>query len=423
MVLRKIKEVTTSLLTVVVIVKKKIASHSNPKYIPISNFLQSCTGLLHKILNFLSKKYYSDLPLAVYDLRCSACTYDFAYFLYEAECHFRNKGHEKFHVIIVPETIGTGTCKESTGYNKGIASCSEEQLVSRILLFLSSILHVSFSSWKQTSGYDKIITSEHERQRTFNIVLPIASLYGSCASVNLIDDARMITYTCRSHSQVYPENYDGVFLRGMSYNKVFDYERKQCQFSGLKALALDLDKVKSWLTSHSVNQQFVTFTIRHYDFQPERNSNIPVYLEFASYLSNMGIGAVFIPDTEDLSYIDQISDYPVFFAGAFNLYQRQAIYELALTNIFNSNGCSALCALNISCSYIMSGIVNRYWTAEDHESRGLKYGSQPFCDNRGVWVWESETLASLQESLNLLLEKNPNWLINLTENQCLNSLN
>ncbi len=402
MALKKLTKFVADLLTVVEVVKRKIASPSNPRYIPISNFLQSCTGLLHKILNFLSKNYYSDLPLAVYDLRCSPCTYDFAYFLYEAECHFRNKGHEKFHVIIVPQ-LGTWE-------DKIITSDPEDHLVSNIPLFLSSLLSFS-SSWKQSSGYNKVITPKHEESRIFNLLLPLASLYGSCASVNLIHDPKIVTYTCRSHSQVYPENYDGVFLRGMSYNKVFDYERKQCQFSGLKALALDLDKVKSWLTSHGVNQQFVTFTIRHYDFQPERNSNIPVYLEFASYLSNMGIGAVFIPDTEDLSYINQISEYPVFFAGAFNLYQRQAIYELALTNIFNSNGCAALCSLNISCSYIMSGIVNKYWKAEDHEAQGLKYGSQPFCDNRGVWVWEGETFASLKESLNLLLEKNPNWLI------------
>lgn len=403
MALKKLKKFVADLLTVVEVVKRKIASPSNPRYIPTSNFLQSCISRSHKILNFLSTKYYSDLPLVVYDLRCSPCTYDFAYFLYEAECFFKKKGYQKFHLIIVSQL---GTWEDKT-----ITSDSKDHFLSSILRVLSSILRVSFSNWKQSSGYNKIITPKHEAQRIFNILLPLASLYGSCASVNLIDDARIITYTCRSHPLVYPENYDGVFLRGMSYNRVFDYERSQCAFSGLKALALDLDKVKSWLTSHGVDQHFVTFTIRHYNFQPERNSNIPAYLEFAAYLSNLGISAVFIPDTEDLSYINQISEYPVFFAGAFNLYQRTAIYELALTNIFNSNGCAALCALNTSCSYIMSGIVNKYWKAEDHEARGSKYGSQPFCDNRGVWVWEGETFASLKESLNLLLEKNPNWLI------------
>lgn len=356
------------------VMKRKLLDPSDAKYLPISNFLQSFASPTHKIINFLGGKYYLDSPIAVYDLSCQQSTYDFAYFLYEADCYFTDKGYSQFHVIIV-----------------------------------SQISSASPGSWEHSSGYSIHITSDHKQQRIFNILLPIASLYTSCASVNLIHDTKLITYICRTHYAIYPRHYDGLFLRDMSYKDVFNYERQQAKYSGLKALKFDLDKVSSWLTSHSINQPFVTFTIRHYGFQPERNSNIPAYLEFSEYLSGMGIATVFIPDTEDLSYIDQISKYPVFFAGAFNLYQRQAIYELALTNIFNSNGCSALCALNKQCSYIMSSIANKYWPAESHEARGLKYGSQPFCDNRGVWEWEGETFVSLKKSFDLLLEKNPHW--------------
>jgi hypothetical protein len=356
------------------VLKRKLLGPSDPKYLPIPNFLQSCASLTHKIINFLGDKYYLDYPIAVYDLSCQPLTYDFAYFLYEADCYFTDKGYSQFHVII-----------------------------------LSQFSSPPPGSWEHSSGFSTQITSDHKRQRIFNILLPIASLYTSCASVNLIHDTKLITYICRTHHAIYPRHYDGLFTRHMSYKNVTNYERRQAKFSGLKALEFDLDKVNFWLKSQSIDQPFVTFTIRHYGYQSDRNSNIPAYLEFSEYLFDMGIATVFIPDTEDLSYIDQISKYPVFFAGTFNLYQRQAIYELALTNIFSNNGCAALCALNKACSYIISGIVTKDWSAEIHEARGLKYGSQPFCDNRGIWEWEAETFVSLKKSFHLLLEKNPHW--------------
>ncbi|WP_072622922.1 hypothetical protein [Spirulina major] len=300
-------------------------------------------------------------------------SYDFACFLYEADCFFKEKGYNQFHVIIV-------------------SIIDEPQ------------------PWEEKLDYLKVIGDYQKRQRISNILVPLGLLYQACASTSLINDPNLIIEISQKRHNIYPENYGGLFLLTMDYNKVYDYERKKTNFSGFKASTLDLEKVNFWLSSQAVNRPFVTFTIRHYQYQKERNSNIPAYIEFSQHLKTLGISSVFIPDAEDISYLEQICSYPIFFAGAFNLYQRQAIYELAMTNIFNSNGCHVLCALNQSCSYIMSGIVNKYWSKEAHEARGLKYDAQPFCENRGVWEWESETFASLKKSFDLLLKKNPDWL-------------
>lgn len=344
-----------------------------PPYLPymqhISNSLQSFFAITHRILNFRKEKYYLDLPLAVYDLRFSPASYDLAYFLYEADCYFRGNGYEKFNLVIVPE----------------IAESTPPQIN---------------EDWKQ------VISEDSRRQRIFNLLLPMASMYESCSSVSLINDVELVVHICRSHFCVFPQNYDGVFIRThMSYRNVYDFERKKTYFSGFSSFSSDLDKVKSWISSQGINLPFITFTVRYYAHQPQRHSNIPDYLKFASYLSEIGISSVFIPDTDDLSYISELSEYPVFFTGAFNLYQRQAIYELALTNIFACSGCHSLCALNKRCSYIMSGIINENYNMENlYKPRGLKYGDQPFCDNRGVWEWGGETFDSLKNSFDLLLK-------------------
>src|ERR1700694_2681341 len=44
-------------------------------------------------------------PTAVYDLRLCPNTFDFAYFLYDAETHFRELGLDRFQVCILDQEL------------------------------------------------------------------------------------------------------------------------------------------------------------------------------------------------------------------------------------------------------------------------------------------------------------------------------
>ncbi|MEC4805587.1 MAG: hypothetical protein SAJ72_15120 [Jaaginema sp. PMC 1080.18] len=364
-------------------IKRQLISPSRPSTVLLSDILHSLTKpFINKPIHKPSNYYFSDQPIAIYDLRCSPITYDFAMFLYEAECFFKSKNYDFFHVIIIPNLPGPDYLEPT---------------------------------WQETTGYNKIITETHQNQRIFNLLLPLASMYQACKSVNLIHEVNIIQSICSKNNKIFPSNYDGFFLRTLCYQKIYKYEKSKIFFFGLKAQSTDLDQIKKWLTFNEIQQPFVSFTIRNYQHQYKRNSNIEAYLKFSEYLENFGIASVFVPDTDN-PWNDNLdfSQFPIFWAGTFNLYQRQALYEIALTNIFPSSGVAALCWLNHSCSFIHSGICNEAYPENTgmklHKSRGQNYGDQPFCENRGIIEWGAESFDSLKKSFDILLTKNPNLL-------------
>jgi len=352
------------------------------KYSILKNF-SKVLFLLRKALDrALPSEYYPILknkPIAVYDLRLSPPTYDFAYFLYQADCYFRSLGHSSFQVIIFSgKTTNNFIC--------------------------------------QHNEWESLIGKEERSKRIYNMLLPMASLYEGCFSARLIKDINHLKFICRRSSIVYPKYYDGIFLSNpISYEKVYKYEMNNAEYSGFKSNRNELDKVQSWLFAHNITLPFVCFTIRDYQFEPSRNSNVQAYLQFAKYLRDMNILSVFIPEVSNAVPEYIIEEFPLFIPAIHSLYQRQAIYELACTNIFANNGCSALCALNKSCSYILSGLLTDRYDTDFFDKRGLAYLSQPFCENRGIWNWGPETYVSLINSFNLLIKKN-NLLLNLITN-------
>jgi hypothetical protein len=297
---------------------------------------------------------YSNNPVAIYDLRCSPLTFDFAYSLYHAECYFRDKGFNYFDLFIV----SLFPPKEVDQYR-----------------FFS----------------DKV--------RLANILLPLAYSYQFCRSISVIDNASLIRNICVNSNHIFPPHYDGLFLRHFSYKEVFENARKNTYFSGFKATKADLDVVSKWLRGSSINEKFVTFTVRNRK-NHARNSNLEVYKDFSKYLRTINISCVFIPDTEN-PVLDVDEQDHIFNPASFNIFQRMAIYELALLNIFSNNGPYSICVLDNSCNYIVSGIFNEkdpYADSSYFKDVGLIYGEQPFQHDRGVWIWESASLTSLKDA-------------------------
>ena len=328
----------------------------NSKYFVV--FLPIYLNVRNLIFRLSYLKTQRDMfPLAVYDLRANASTFDFCFFMYEAECHFRSKGLPEFDILIVP-------------------------------LF-------SYSDWENVSGHSSVITEQKKYRRVFNLLLPLAALYVACRKVILLDFKSITRELLNSRLNLYPINYDGFYLGGTDYIKIYDFERRNSFFSGFQAHSDDLKQVHDWLILNKVNLPFITITLRTYGFQSKRNSDVQLINNIATYLKQEGFDVVLVPDTDDLSGSNSFNVGPCFLPGTFNIFQRNALYETAYTNFFSSNGTHALSVLNLNSSFIFSKLVNEYWKIEDLQARGLKYGSQPWGKGRGVWIWEEETFESV----------------------------
>ncbi len=331
-----------------------------------------------KLIARLYRKYFSkdsasstDLKtkrnVAIYDLGVNPVTFDFTFFLYEASCYFRTYGIEKFELLI--------------------------------------IVNMEVRPWEQKSGMIDVINTEKKEQRIYDLLLPIAHLYEECETVNVVSDISTVDHILSGAALVYPDTYSIKYPQKIDYRTIYKHERNGAKFDGIIIKQEDIKRVKTWLEQYNINQPFVTFTLRSYSFQESRNSDPKLLNKFLKFLCNLGFMVVIIPDTENIEPAKEFKECPVFFQGAFNIYQRAALYELAYTNLFTSNGTHALSVFNKKSSFIFSKLVHENCTVENLEERGFFNGSQPFSKQRGVWIWEEESL----EALISAFEKIKNW--------------
>lgn len=309
-----------------------------------------------------------NVAIAVYDLEANPTTFDFVWFLYEANIHFKAKGIMHFDVIIKPSSLER--------------------------------------KWEVETKKNLIITPQHKKQRIYNIILPQANLFYECKNVHLIEDKMAINGMLMRANYTYPEAYTCISPQKMSMKKIWKHTDNAIDFKGFSANASDIDQVAKWLKLHDVCSRFVSISLRSYGFQDSRNSNIPLIKEFITYLNKNGFDHVIIPDTDQIEGVSNFLDSPIFYQGSFNIYQRNALYELAYTNLFSSSGVATVSMFNPKSSFIFTKLVNEHWPVSAHEARGLKFGSQPLANGRGIWFWEDENIESLINSFQKIEEWN-----------------
>lgn len=300
------------------------------------------------------------VAIAVYDLEVNPTTFDFAWFLYEARIHFSQKGIMQFDVIVIPK--------------------------------------LTERDWEVKYKYNDTITLQNKEQRIYNIILPQAKLFHECRNVHLILDKLVVNRMLLKAHYAYPEDYTSVSPKKMAINKVWAHTNKAIDFDGFSASSSDIEHAEKWLKLHSVGSRFVSISLRSYAFQDSRNSSIPLIKKFIVYLNKKGFDHVIVPDTDQIEGAANFSGSPIFYQGSFNLFQRNALYQLAYTNLFTSSGVAAVSVFNPKSSFIFTKFVNEHWPINAHEARGLKFGSQPLANNRGVWLWEDENINNLIES-------------------------
>jgi hypothetical protein len=315
----------------------------------INAFLDTRAGLVRLF------KSRATNPTAVYDLRYCANTFDFAYYLYDAETYFRDMGFDRFQVCILD--------KELSGLG----------------------------------DYDNIIGWDKRRKRVQAILVPMAEMYQGCSLVRVLDDADELIAFCNDNEPIFPRHVDGRHLRSFRYEDIYRKLARGIPFSGFRAPQSAVDQALRLLQRKDITRPIVTLTVRAYGYQPLRNTDMQAYFLFAGHLRSKGFAPIFIPDADAPDSVD-FGEFPSCKEVCSDLALRTALYEEAFTNIFTSNGVHAMAAFNNKCSFVLALLNEQYETntsLKRWESEGLMLGDQPFGGTTKHFIWAKETFENL----------------------------
>lgn len=290
-------------------------------------------------------------PTAVYDLRICPNTFDFAYFLYDAETHFRGLGFDQFQVCI--------------------------------------------QGWENSDlgDYGKIIDWEKRRKRVNAILVPMAEMWEGCSRVTVFDEPNGLIAHCSLNGPIFPLRADGRHLRTFQYSDVYRKLARRMPYSGFRAPEAACDRVRDFLRRHGILGPFVTLTVRAYAYQALRNTDMAVYFRFAEHLRAEGFTPVFIPDADAPDAVT-FGDFATFRDACADLTLRAAIYELAFANFFTSNGVHAMAAFNNQSACVLALLNDNYASntgLKRWESEGLMFGDQPFGGTTKHFIWAKES--------------------------------
>lgn len=307
-------------------------------------------------------------PVAVYDLRICANTFDFAYFLYDADTYFRALGLDRFRVVIL-----------------------DDELVD------------------MGHEYERVVNWEKRRKRVKAILVPMAEMYQGCSAVRVTSDAQELIALCRENEPIFPHRADGKHLRAHVYKTLYPKLMRQLPYSGFQAPRTALDEVAQFKARLAIVRPTVSLTVRAYAYQPLRNTDIGVYFGFANYLRSTGFEPIFIPDAEAPGAVD-FRDFASFEEACTDLRLRTAMYEDCFTNVFTSNGVHAMAGFNEKSS-LMIAMLNEHYQSNTgvarFEAEGLRIGDQYFNGTTKRIIWAKETVENLIENFEIIRSHRP----------------
>jgi len=308
---------------------------------------------------------------ACYDLKSNPVSFDFAYFLMDAEVERRRQGLERLYVVIIP------------GDRSG-----------------------------EDSEYDAIITTDARRWRRHNVVAALMELLPSIVGHTFAASREegLAWMSLARHCHPRPEH---VRTRSLAefhrtvWGGAIQQFRPGC---GLVAGEYARRNVRQWLDANTAGKRPVTITLRQYSHLPARNSNLATWAEFARRIAASGFAPIFILDTEVAMAGPpaQLADIGcVFPEASWNLGLRMALYELADVNMLTNTGPAVLCFLSERARYIYCKILVP-GLAEASEELVRNYGLEPYTQPPFMgpfqrWLWEDDMIEPVYKAFQALL--------------------
>lgn len=303
----------------------------------------------------------SDTMFAFYDLDKGPLTYDFIQYLVLAERFRVAAGKRNLHVVIVP------------GRHEG---------------------------FRNESPRDRFLNAARKEWRLRQLIVRACDLTPSCTGVTRMPN--------RAEAGALLARIDaaGIFPPAYSVDAptcpyllpfVLQFAANGPDIRSLEAPPVVAALVRNLFDSMAGSAPVITITVRQSDFQPERNSRIDAWMEFAASARDRGFCPVFIPDTEAVLREAQaeMPGFHVFPLAALSMAFRAAAYQESWFNMMTSNGPYTLCFYNARarCSVfklIVPGVATA--SARFHIHQGLQPGAQlPFAGPLQRLIWEDDS--------------------------------
>ena len=315
-----------------------------------------------------------DTLVAFYDLQVSPVTYDFAWFLVAADLERRRRQMARLHVVVVSgETWASGP---------------------------------------ESAEYLSVVNAGARRQRLFDILIPLTELMPSVGGVTAIEDRAVADrFWDSAHGRVFPADYSPA----LPYLSVpFPMMVTGAAQNGEDVPSLCVPEaacrwVETWRSQFCGGRPLVTITIRDFDYQPKRNSNIADWVAFGGELRSEGFAVAVVPDmgrSLDSRAMGQFGDLPVLIEPAWHLIFRAALYEAAAVNLGVNTGPMALNWLNRRCKYISFKMVlddEQGSSIEFQRSLGLDPSEPfPFAKPHQVLCMDADELPVLRREFSVL---------------------
>lgn len=308
------------------------------------------------------RKPKSENLFLFYDLDVSPVTYDFCWALAIAELRRISLGLQRIHLVIVPGRYH-GLRPESQTYE--------------------SIVDVPARFWRKNS-----------------MLTPLSELLPSCTAVSVCATRDEAAHLFDQHAgYVYPDGYNPTcpIPHTIAHGLV-----QTPRIMSFQATTQALKYVQQWLSVKAKQRKVIVITLRQYDHECERNSNIPEWLRFIASLDEDQYFPVIVPDSEQAmaQTEDFFVPYDCFLPACWHINLRAALYELAYVNLGVNNGPFALCWFNANCRYLMFKLAPSSHRLQA-EFTLRQYGFQlqqslPFANRYQRWVWRDDTYPNIK---------------------------
>ena len=302
-----------------------------------------------------------------YDLDVALVTYDVVDSLVLAELERRRRGCDSVYVVLVPS--------RQTGLRE------------------------------EGGDSDTVVDGSSGRWRLHHLVIPAFALLPTCSGYSVCRDRRQATlFRLLMAGEVFPPSYWPAFPLCLFRMPILDAARRGVPiFPMLRSPEQSLRYVRRWLNSRAGARKVITITLRDSKHEPERNSNLAAWAEFARELDPDEWAPIFVLDTD--SAMDPlpkaIRDFAVFHEGSWNLALRSSLYELAYMNLALVHGPTELLWYNHRCRYVIfvprddSGQTAA--APDAMAAQGFIEGeSLPFATPFQKWVWEPDTSEAIR---------------------------
>ena len=175
--------------------------------------------------------------------------------------------------------------------------------------------------------------------------------------------------------------------------------------------AAALRKTQAWLDRHAPRGRPVSLTLRSSTIEPQRNSNMPAWLEAAARIRDRGFDPIILPDTDLVTTgldIGAFGDIPCYPMGAIDLELRTALYRRCLVNLADNGGPAFINYFMAASSAVCFLPVEKLPEAVTLQGGGLDrmaellgvapYESFPGATPARRFVWKPDTLDNIVDA-------------------------